>query len=265
MDEPDRAKLLKEELDKIHQLEREVKEIEKIEKQQLRAENNNLGKSHEKAKRAITHGEPASSFKEFLAKSKFLLIGIFVALVIAAIIIVPTKTVERVETIEYTSLEPYNVSEEQWVAENQTISELVNFRFETKAIAVPSFSGTKNQNLIWEITIRNFENETGCWEYDYTIYKDDDEFDEGTIENMCVDASAEKTFTTPLYDMGQVDEKLEYSMDLEPRTIPVRNMTVISNKNVLKTVTVTKYRNETKYKNETINKTVNWLFGFSIF
>ncbi|MBW2995561.1 hypothetical protein KY312_04370, partial [Candidatus Woesearchaeota archaeon] len=146
-----------------------------------------------------------------------------------------------------------------------TISEIVNFRFETKAIAIPSFSGSRSQNLIWEIIVRNFENETGCWEYDYTVHKNDAVYDEGTIENMCVDALSDKTFTTPLYDMGQIDEKLEYSMDLAPKTIPTRNMTVSSSKKILKSVTATEYVNETKYKNETINKTVNWLFGFSIF
>ncbi|MBW2995108.1 hypothetical protein KY312_02045, partial [Candidatus Woesearchaeota archaeon] len=125
MNESNREKLLKEELEKIHQLEKEVKEIENIEKQQLKAEQADLGPSHEKAKKAVTHGEPASRFKELLMKSKFLLIGVFVALVIAVIVLIPTKTIQIIETVEYTELTPHNTTKEEWVSDNSTISEIV--------------------------------------------------------------------------------------------------------------------------------------------
>jgi hypothetical protein len=265
MDEKER--LLKEEMQKIHELEREVREIEKLEKQEYKAEKHRPDKSHEKAKRAITHGDPASGLKEFLLKSKFIFIGAFVAIVVLCIVLIPTKTIEVIEPVERTELEAYNITEEAWVSENTTITEEVSFMFETKVVAFPSLSGTKEQYVLWEVIIGNFEEEEGCWEYDYTVYVNNNEHDSGTIENMCVVAEESKTFTTPLYDLGHINEggSLEYSLEIEPVVIPTRTMSVTMPQTILKQTNVTKYRNITKITNETTNKTVNWLLGFSIF
>jgi len=266
MDENSKERLLKEEMEKIHNLEKEVKEIEKLQKQELKNEIKvKHDTEHEKAKKSVTHGEPVTAMKEFLLKSKFIIIGVFIALVILGIILIPTKTIESIEQVEYAELEPYYVIEEAWAKENNTITEEVKFRFETRAQIVVTESAIKEEHVVWEITIKNFEDETGCWEYDYIVYLDDDVHDQGTIKDMCVKANDAKIFTTPLYIISKVEEKMEYSAEISPSKIPTRNMSVTTNENVLKLTNVTKYKNVTKYRNETKNKTVNWLFGFSIF
>jgi len=55
------------------------------------------------------------------------------------------------------------------------------------------------------------------------------------------------------------------SLEISPAVIPKRTLAVEMNQTVLKETIVTKFRNVTKEKNETVNKTVNWLLGFSIF
>jgi hypothetical protein len=265
IDDKNKDRLLKEELEKIHNLEKEVLEIEKMQKQDKANEFKvTHDANHEKAKRAITHGEPDLGWGS-AAKLKVLIITALVVIALMGIVVIPTKTIQSIDAVTYTDLEPYNTTETSLVNQSKTTEDKVNFRFETSVRVVPSTAGNREEFVLWEIDIKNFENETGCWQYDYDIVVGGKAFDKGTIKNMCVGPKTDKIFTTPLYDLGSVTEKITYSMNLKPVIVPSRTITLISNGGITTLSNVTKYRNVTRVKNETINHSVNWLFGFSIY
>jgi hypothetical protein len=268
MEDEAKERVLKEELEKIEQLKQEVAAIEKMQKQQLREENHTHNdKHHEKAKRSVTHGEPKPNPELLKLLQSKPVIAVFVSIVVLAIVLIPTKTIEVTEAVSAAVLEPYNVTEEGWVTELQNLTEEVGFRFESEIRVVPSKSGAGNEYVLWEIKIKNLENETGCWEYEYDVEVDGEAYDSGTIENMCVYANDGKVFTTPLYDLGVLneDEKIEYSAEVFASKIPTKAMIISTNQTVFKNTTVIKYRNVTKETNETKNKTVNWLLNIPIF
>ncbi|MBW3012566.1 hypothetical protein KY311_05240 [Candidatus Woesearchaeota archaeon] len=200
---------------------------------------------------------------------KGLVTGIIIGvLVLLAVVFVPTKPVEVVEEVTKTSINmPVKITTKEYTTEPYTISEMMNYKFETRVYADASVAGSGTQYVLWEVTIRNYEDEPGCWAYDYTVYENKQVHDSGTLKNLCVENKSVDSFTTPLYEMGNVKEEgaINYSATFKVKTIPQLNYTVSGNHTIVKDVEKTVYKNITQTLNETKIKRVNWLFGFTVF
>lgn len=195
----------------------------------------------------------------------YIVIGI---LLVLAVLLIPTKSIEYTEAVTKTTLnKPVKLTVQEAVNEPYRFSDLVNFRFQTTVTPSPSVSGDGTEWVLWEINIKNYENASGCWEYKYQVFKNNVNFDEGVLKNLCITKFGNKTFTTPMYDMGRVSEagKVSYAMSLTPSKTPQRNMTILGNHTTLKEVEKLVLQNVTETLNETKIRRVNWLFGFTVF
>ncbi len=194
----------------------------------------------------------------------YIIIGI---LLLSAVVLIPTRSVEVIEETTKVVTKPVITTESKELSETYTISEMLPYRFETRVAANADVAGTGTQYVSWDITIKNFENITGCWDYGYTVYKNGQKHDTGTLKSLCVANKTEKVFSTPLYDMGNIktDGAINYSAILKPAKIPMRNLTISGVRNGLDSVEKTIYQNVTEKVNETKIKRVNWLLGFTVF
>ena len=194
----------------------------------------------------------------------YIIIGV---LLVSAVVLIPTRTVQVVEPVSKIVTKPVVTTETQATPESYKISQMLPYKFETRVYADATVAGTGTQYVLWMIRITNFENKTGCWDYDYTVTKNKQKFDSGTLHNLCVAKYSTGNFSTPLYDMGNIrtEGKINYSAIIKPKNIPMINYTVSGVRNNLDKIEKTVYQNVTETVNETIIKKVNWLFGFTVF
>lgn len=181
---------------------------------------------------------------------------------IGAALFIPTKVVEYVVEEEIEWQEPYTVKVMQSVTENYTDYEQENFNFKTYVNPYISKAGNGANYLLFDITIYNYEDQEGCWEYHYIVYINDEKYDDGDLTGACVAGNDYHSFSTPLYQVESGE--ISYSADITATKTPTKNISFSGTRTVLKEKEITKYRDATKLENITKKKKVNWIFGFTV-